>query len=37
MLAAEFGLPYAFASHFAPEQLIPSLQIFPAVQAFRTA
>jgi luciferase family oxidoreductase group 1 len=28
MLAAEFGLPYAFASHFAPEQLIPSLQIY---------
>jgi len=28
MLAAELGLPYAFASHFAPEQLIPSLQIY---------
>jgi luciferase family oxidoreductase group 1 len=28
MLVAEFGLPYAFASHFAPEQLIPSLQIY---------
>jgi luciferase family oxidoreductase group 1 len=28
MLAAEFGLPYAFASHFAPEQLIPSLAIY---------
>jgi len=23
MLAAELGLPYAFASHFAPELLIP--------------
>jgi alkanesulfonate monooxygenase SsuD/methylene tetrahydromethanopterin reductase-like flavin-dependent oxidoreductase (luciferase family) len=28
MLAAELGLPYAFASHFAPEQPIPSLQIY---------
>ena len=28
MLAAELGLPYAFASHFAPEQLVPSLQIY---------
>jgi len=28
MLAAELGLPYAFASHFAPELLIPSLQIY---------
>src|ERR1700729_2859757 len=28
MLAAELGLPYAFASHFAPEQLIPALQIY---------
>ena len=27
-LAAEFGLPYAFASHFAPELLIPALQIY---------
>jgi luciferase family oxidoreductase group 1 len=27
-LAAEFGLPYAFASHFAPDQLIPALQIY---------
>ena len=27
-LAAEFGLPYAFASHFAPEMLIPALQIY---------
>ena len=27
-LAAEFGLPYAFASHFAPEQLLPALNIY---------
>jgi luciferase family oxidoreductase group 1 len=29
-LAAELGLPYAFASHFAPELLIPALQIYRA-------
>jgi len=28
MLAAELGLPYAFASHFAPELLIPALQLY---------
>jgi len=28
MLAAEFGLPYAFASHFAPDLLLPALQIY---------
>jgi luciferase family oxidoreductase group 1 len=28
MLAAELGLPYAFASHFAPGELIPALQIY---------
>jgi hypothetical protein len=28
MLAAELGLPYAFASHFAPELLISALQIY---------
>lgn len=27
-LAAELGLPYAFASHFAPEQLLPALHIY---------
>jgi len=27
-LAAEFGLPYAFASHFAPDQLHPALQAY---------
>jgi luciferase family oxidoreductase group 1 len=27
-LAAEFGLPYAFASHFAPELLLPALDIY---------
>jgi luciferase family oxidoreductase group 1 len=27
-LAAEFGLPYAFASHFAPEQLLLALQFY---------
>ncbi len=27
-LAAELGLPYAFASHFAPQQLLPALQIY---------
>lgn len=36
-LAAELGLPYAFASHFAPQQLIPALRIYrerfkPSVQ-----
>lgn len=28
MIAAEFGLPYAFASHFAPEQLLQALDIY---------
>ncbi len=28
MLAAELGLPYAFASHFAPDYLMPALQIY---------
>jgi luciferase family oxidoreductase group 1 len=28
MLAAEFGLPYAFASHFAPDQLLPALELY---------
>jgi luciferase family oxidoreductase group 1 len=28
MLAGELGLPYAFASHFAPDLLIPALQIY---------
>src|SRR6201996_9084397 len=28
MVAAELGLPYAFASHFAPEFLLPALQIY---------
>ena len=27
-LAAEMGLPYAFASHFAPAQLLPALTIY---------
>jgi luciferase family oxidoreductase group 1 len=27
-LAAEFGLPYAFASHFAPDLLLPALEIY---------
>ena len=27
-LAAELGLPYAFASHFAPDQLLPALRIY---------
>ena len=27
-LAAEMGLPYAFASHFAPRQLVPALRIY---------
>jgi luciferase family oxidoreductase group 1 len=26
MLAAEYGLPYSFASHFAPELLLPALE-----------
>lgn len=28
MLAAELGLPYAFASHFAPDQLLPALHLY---------
>ncbi|HWL04874.1 MAG TPA: LLM class flavin-dependent oxidoreductase [Xanthobacteraceae bacterium] len=28
MLAAELGLPYAFASHFAPDLLLPALNIY---------
>ena len=28
MLAAELGLPFAFASHFAPELLLPALDIY---------
>jgi luciferase family oxidoreductase group 1 len=28
MLAAELGLPYAFASHFAPDELISALQVY---------
>ncbi len=28
MLAAELGLPYAFASHFAPDYLLPALDIY---------
>jgi len=28
VLAAELGLPYAFASHFAPDQLGPALQLY---------
>ena len=28
MLAAEFGLPYAFASHFAPDLLLPALDVY---------
>ena len=27
-LAAELGLPYAFASHFAPDMLLPALNIY---------
>ncbi|HYC02152.1 MAG TPA: LLM class flavin-dependent oxidoreductase [Azospirillaceae bacterium] len=30
MLAAELGLPYAFASHFAPDQLLNALDIYRA-------
>jgi luciferase family oxidoreductase group 1 len=29
-LAAEFGLPYAFASHFAPSMLMPAIEIYRA-------
>jgi luciferase family oxidoreductase group 1 len=28
MLAAELGLPYSFASHFAPRQLMSALQVY---------
>jgi luciferase family oxidoreductase group 1 len=27
-VAAEFGLPFSFASHFAPAQLLPALRIY---------
>jgi luciferase family oxidoreductase group 1 len=27
-LAADLGLPYAFASHFAPDQLLPALDLY---------
>jgi luciferase family oxidoreductase group 1 len=27
-LAAELGLPYAFASHFAPDMLLPALELY---------
>ena len=30
MLAAELGLPYAFASHFSPDELLPALAIYRA-------
>jgi luciferase family oxidoreductase group 1 len=30
ILAAELGLPYAFASHFAPDLLVPALEIYRA-------
>lgn len=29
-LAAQLGLPYAFASHFAPDALVPALEIYRA-------
>ena len=29
-LAAALGLPFAFASHFAPDQLLPALQLYRA-------
>ena len=29
-LAAAFGLPFAFASHFAPDELIPALRVYRA-------
>ena len=29
-LAAALGLPFAFASHFAPDELLPALQIYRA-------
>lgn len=28
VLAAELGLPYAFASHFAPDMLLPALELY---------
>ncbi|WP_337172061.1 LLM class flavin-dependent oxidoreductase [Gemmatimonas aurantiaca] len=28
VLAAELGLPYAFASHFAPDELLPALRLY---------
>ena len=27
-VAAAFGLPFAFASHFAPQMLLPALEIY---------
>jgi alkanesulfonate monooxygenase SsuD/methylene tetrahydromethanopterin reductase-like flavin-dependent oxidoreductase (luciferase family) len=32
-LAATFGLPYAFASHFAPQQLKEALHIYSNFKA----
>ena len=29
-LAAEFGLPYAFASHFAPQQMMAAIELYRA-------
>ncbi|MEO6097060.1 MAG: LLM class flavin-dependent oxidoreductase [Fibrobacteria bacterium] len=39
-LAAELGLPYAFASHFAPDALLPALELYrsrfrPSAQSSR--
>ena len=40
-LAAMLGLPFAFASHFAPDALLPALELYrdrvPAVRAARPA
>ena len=40
-LAGMLGLPYAFASHFAPAELLPALELYrvgvPAVRAARAA
>jgi alkanesulfonate monooxygenase SsuD/methylene tetrahydromethanopterin reductase-like flavin-dependent oxidoreductase (luciferase family) len=34
-LAATFGLPYAFASHFAPQQLKEALHIYRSISKLR--
>ena len=36
-LAAVLGLPYAFASHFAPDALLPALEIYRDASSRRSS